>query len=589
MRDLGNRTEDSTIDFAFHTTAADGTPTTLSGTPAISVYKANGTTQSGAGVTLTADFDSVTGLNHVRIDTSADAFYAVASDYIVVITTGTVDGTSVVGAVVATFSIENRFDEVDVTKIGGVAQSATDLKHFADSGYDPATGKVQGVVLVDTTTTNTDMRGTNSAALASVCTETRLAELDAANLPADVDTLLSRITSTLFSGITSLAQWLGLLAGKQTPNATALTEIKATGAGSGTYDATAHSNEALRDRGDSAWITATGFSTFDASTDKVLLADGAHGGSAATITLQSVALNQNSSSPAITVSNAGTGPGLFWFTNSGSCVKYTSMSGLALEATSASSLAGLTTDITGNLSGSVGSVVEWEDGGRLDLILDIIAADVVNLDGDAMRGTDNASTHSAADVEAAILDEGDATALLAAIAAKVEEFLINEGDATATLVAIAAAIRTELATELGRIDAAISTRSSHTAAAVNTAVEAGAVGTAAAAIQAKTDQLNFTGTDVKATLDGETVTATTVSDKTGYSLAATGLDAIAATTPIGVATTFATKMMQLWARFFGRTTKDSDEMKTYRSDGTTVATTQTYTSSGDDEDVSAAS
>jgi len=45
----------------------------------------------------------------------------------------------------------------DLTQIGGVAQSATDLKDFADAGYDPATNKVQGVVLVDTTTTNTDM------------------------------------------------------------------------------------------------------------------------------------------------------------------------------------------------------------------------------------------------------------------------------------------------------------------------------------------------------------------------------------------------------------------------------------------------
>jgi len=40
--------------------------------------------------------------------------------------------------------------------------------------------------LVDTTTTNTDMRGTDNAALASVVTEARLAELDAANLPADI-------------------------------------------------------------------------------------------------------------------------------------------------------------------------------------------------------------------------------------------------------------------------------------------------------------------------------------------------------------------------------------------------------------------
>ena len=47
--------------------------------------------------------------------------------------------------------------EVDLTHLGGVAQSATDLKDFADAGYDPGTNKVQGVVLVDTTTTNTDM------------------------------------------------------------------------------------------------------------------------------------------------------------------------------------------------------------------------------------------------------------------------------------------------------------------------------------------------------------------------------------------------------------------------------------------------
>jgi len=47
--------------------------------------------------------------------------------------------------------------DANLVQIGGVAQSATDLKDFADAGYDPATNKVQGVVLVDTTTTNTDM------------------------------------------------------------------------------------------------------------------------------------------------------------------------------------------------------------------------------------------------------------------------------------------------------------------------------------------------------------------------------------------------------------------------------------------------
>jgi len=58
--------------------------------------------------------------------------------------------------------------DVSVTQIGGVAQSATDLKDFADTGYDPTTHKVQGLVLADTCTTNSDMKGTDSAALASV-------------------------------------------------------------------------------------------------------------------------------------------------------------------------------------------------------------------------------------------------------------------------------------------------------------------------------------------------------------------------------------------------------------------------------------
>jgi hypothetical protein len=44
---------------------------------------------------------------------------------------------------------------VNVAQLGGDTQSATDLKDFADAGYDPSTNKVQGVVLVDTLTTYT--------------------------------------------------------------------------------------------------------------------------------------------------------------------------------------------------------------------------------------------------------------------------------------------------------------------------------------------------------------------------------------------------------------------------------------------------
>ena len=45
--------------------------------------------------------------------------------------------------------------QVDTLQLGGATQSATDLKDFADAGYDPATNKVQGVVLTDTLTTYT--------------------------------------------------------------------------------------------------------------------------------------------------------------------------------------------------------------------------------------------------------------------------------------------------------------------------------------------------------------------------------------------------------------------------------------------------
>ena len=124
MQYLGDYAEDyATLNFKFSTHKADGTPIALAGTPAISVYKANGTTKSTAGVTLTTDFDSVTGLNNVLIDLSADAFYAVANDYQVVITTGTVDSVSVVGTVLAHFSIENRFNETVVSDKTGFSLS----------------------------------------------------------------------------------------------------------------------------------------------------------------------------------------------------------------------------------------------------------------------------------------------------------------------------------------------------------------------------------------------------------------------------------------------------------------------------------
>jgi len=102
---LGDFDTSSTIYFKFTTfRPSTGAPFTLAGTPALSVYKDNSTTQTTTGVTLTADFDGVTGLNHVTVDTS-DAFYAAGSFFDVVITTGTVDSVSAVGTVVGRFTL----------------------------------------------------------------------------------------------------------------------------------------------------------------------------------------------------------------------------------------------------------------------------------------------------------------------------------------------------------------------------------------------------------------------------------------------------------------------------------------------------
>jgi hypothetical protein len=110
MKHLGDF-DASTVVYGKFTTfrPSTGATFTLGGTPALSVYKDNSTTQSTTGVTLTVDFDSVTGLHHFAIDTSADGtFYSAGSFFSIVITTGTVDSVSVVGTVVAEFTIRKN-------------------------------------------------------------------------------------------------------------------------------------------------------------------------------------------------------------------------------------------------------------------------------------------------------------------------------------------------------------------------------------------------------------------------------------------------------------------------------------------------
>lgn len=93
--------------------------------------------------------------------------------------------------------------QADLTQIGGVTQSATDLKDFADAGYNPSTNKVTGVLLTDTCTTNTDMVGTNSAALAATAlTDATWTDAKAAFLDASIAGLNNISVANIIAGIT---------------------------------------------------------------------------------------------------------------------------------------------------------------------------------------------------------------------------------------------------------------------------------------------------------------------------------------------------------------------------------------------------
>lgn len=100
----GDRAVGSTLTFNFDT-IVNGVMTTLSGTPSLSVLKTGSTVPSTA-ATLTVDYRTQTGINHVVIDTSTDAsFFATGDDYSVIISTGTLGGLSMAAVIVGEFSL----------------------------------------------------------------------------------------------------------------------------------------------------------------------------------------------------------------------------------------------------------------------------------------------------------------------------------------------------------------------------------------------------------------------------------------------------------------------------------------------------
>lgn len=132
---LGDYTDDETVHFMWSSNDSNGASITRSTDGEVRVYRDNGVTQTTTGVTDTEDFDSLTGV-HVCTIATTDSFYETAADFTVVLQGATID-TRTVNAVLAHFSIENRF--MRGTNSASLASVVGALDDTAADG-DPTTG-----------------------------------------------------------------------------------------------------------------------------------------------------------------------------------------------------------------------------------------------------------------------------------------------------------------------------------------------------------------------------------------------------------------------------------------------------------------
>jgi len=144
MMYLGDFAASAVVRLPWYTTAVDGSSITRATDGSIRVYKNNSTTQrtSSAGITDSEDFDSLTGVHFLNIDTgdNTDAgFYAAGNDYWVVLVAATIDS-KVVNAVLGHFSIQNRYagaalDAAAIRTALGLASANLDTQLGAIDDY----------------------------------------------------------------------------------------------------------------------------------------------------------------------------------------------------------------------------------------------------------------------------------------------------------------------------------------------------------------------------------------------------------------------------------------------------------------------
>jgi len=397
MQYLGDYAEDyATLNFKFSTHKSDGTPIALSGTPSISCYKGSSTLQTTVGVSLAVDFDGVTGSNAVTADLSADAFYAVANDYAFIISAGTVNSVSVVGTVLAHFSIQNRYAYAGthsgvtnpVTVSSGTITTVT-------GAVGSVTGNVGGTVSTVTTLTNLPAAPTDwltaAAVKADAVTKIQLGLATPTNITAGT---ISTVTGgvTVSSGtITSVTNGVTLSAGQHViVDSGTVTTISTTV----TVDSATIAN--------AVWDEPIGDHSSTGSTG-LALATASSGGVDPSI-LAAAVWDESLSGH----STAGTsGKKLTDLVNA-------DLSGVATSTDLATVAGYIDTEVAAILTDTNELQTDWTNGGRLDLLIDAIKAKTdVGLSTATWTSTmasyldaaiSSRSTISAADVNAEVVD-----------------------------------------------------------------------------------------------------------------------------------------------------------------------------------------
>jgi hypothetical protein len=207
-----------------------------------------------------AVYDSiVAGSDKLPVDAQEWQSVAITSGSVPAAAAGATGGLALVGS---------KVDLVDAPNATGVGVIVTAVWAALTSAL--TTVSSIGKLLVDNVNGTITSREASGAAAAAVGTltipsaatvadavwdEVSTGHTDAGKAGAAIWTTVPAIAAVL-SGITSLASWLRGIARKDAMDSTAKTELNT---GGGAYNETTDSQEALRDRGDASWITATGF------------------------------------------------------------------------------------------------------------------------------------------------------------------------------------------------------------------------------------------------------------------------------------------------------------------------------------------